>query len=196
MPHTLDITSHPLFFLDIEAYGPPSYGSIMQIGMVRFSLASMSILDRWQWRIEHNAAIGDVDTIKWIEGLPEEAKIGQKAGKSVGFRGAYNDPTLAGLSALLIEDLADLVVLTDDWSDAAWLDAAIRKEDMTPLRGLANFMDVSIIVETMPPIRSIEQTRPLILHVALDDAEQGAIDFMRRSPFAVRGAGLDFKPLM
>ncbi len=187
-------TQRPDFvFFDVEALGPPGHGQIFALGAVRFDPWAGTILERWS----RDVAVGDsfgfevratAKTLQWLLRQRPEVIAQLQDPEADGFSRSYLDFT-----AFVLGPWADgrrIFLCADDWSDFAWIEFEAGRARLDSLRGSVGMYDTSIL-DHLKPARVIEPTRPLIQHIAVDDAEAGAIRLMERWPYLAMAFGED-----
>lgn len=170
----------PHFFFDVEALGPPGLGEIFAIGIVHFDPHEGTIKGRAQYPVRvGDPMTGQVratrETLGWLgkQSPLVQAQLDDPRGQP--FAHVYQSfmSFIGGP-----EFYAGRVVLcADDWADFAWINFEAQR------RGLAGIpRDRVIQVDTtaldMMVPKTIEPPRPLTQHIALDDAEWGALSYM------------------
>lgn len=170
---------------DIEALGPPGVGEIFALGAVRFDPDTGRILDRFSRNVRPGSGLGGdlratCDTLRWA--LAQSPSVLDQ----------LRDPMSKPFSAVYFEFMAwlglddaiagPIMLMADDWSDFAWIEFEALRAGLGGLRrdGIEMY-DVSVLARVEPKER-IRPERGLIKHVALDDAEAGALDFCARWP--------------
>ena len=166
-------------FIDVEALGPPGIGDIFAIGAARFDWFHGGVHERRQWNIElPRYPAGDAPTLKWVLAQSPEVQAQITSGTRWNFFEAWAEilDFLCPPGFHKPEQPIRTVVWADDWSDFAWLDYAARQHNLPVLRGLAIQSDSTPIVMAS----GFDLIRParLVEHVAVDDAEFGALQLL------------------
>ncbi len=183
-------------FVDVEALGPPGIGDIFAIGAVHLNWLAGGIMERRQWNIAIPRYPGsDGPTLKWAMSQRPEVQAQLTDPNAKPFAEVWdeimaflvhpahipNERWDAEKRAARARGESRAVVYADDWSDFAWLDFAAREAGLPTLRSCAIQADSSILniasgIKLRRPARLIE-------HVAVDDAEFGALELMTASRF-------------
>ena len=170
-------------FFDVEALGPPGAGDLFALGAVRFDPAAGLVLDRWHRNIRpgngmNGAVRANIDTLRWVLGQEPAVLAQLRDADATGFNRVY----LEFIAWCGFGDERPTCLCADDWSDFAWVEAEAHRACLGGLRRpFVRLYDTSIL-DNLPPAASVQAARLLTPHVAVDDAEAGALRLMERWP--------------
>lgn len=176
------------YFFDVAALGPPGLGEIFAIGIVHFDPKAGTIKARSQYPVR----VGDPLTgqvratryaLEWLgqQSPPVRAQLDDSRGQPFAcvyqsFMSFIGGPAFFG---------GRIVLCADDWADFAWFNFEAQRLGLDCIpRDRVIQLDTTALDMMVP--KTVQPSRPLTQHVALDDAEWGALSYMA----AMRELGL------